>query len=86
MPPEKCVRCNQAVLQEDKEFADNPETHPGVLGPVHKRCYNAQAESDPALPWTDPISGEIDFKGMEEDLGVATDDDFDPEMEDQVQV
>lgn len=36
-------------------------------------------DPDPDGPWTDPISGEVDYEAMEEDLGVNTgidDDDF----------
>ncbi len=66
----KCVICVQAIDESDRDFAENDENHPGVLGPVHKSCYNAAVSVDPSLPHTDPISGEVDYEAMAEDLGV----------------
>lgn len=32
----------------------------------------APEEEDPEAPWKDPISGEVDYEAMEEDLGLDT--------------
>jgi len=69
----KCGLCGLEITgKEDKEFAENQEAHPGFLGPCHKRCYEKLCEEAPQTPWEDPISGEVDWKAMEEDLGVET--------------
>ena len=41
-----------------------------------EKCEN---ESNPCAPWTDPISGEVDFEEMANDLGF--DDGCDEEMD-----
>jgi len=71
-----CVVCQQPVGPEDKEFSEDQERHPGILGEVHKSCYGKEVDARPDLPWTDPISGEVDFETMSDDLGVATESDF----------
>lgn len=75
--PPRCVRCTQDIPQDEREFAMDDRNHPGVLGPCHKRCYDAVVQVDPALPWTDPVSGEVDYEEMQEDLGVSSGEDFD---------
>lgn len=70
----KCAVCGQAVPKEEEEFALNQEAHPGVLGPVDQNCYERVTKEDPAAPWTDPISGEVNFEMMEQDLGISTGD------------
>ena len=74
---EKCMTCNLPIeTPEDKEFSESQENHPGVLGQIHIKCYQKVCDERPDTPWTDPISGEIDFEGMGDDLGVypATED------------
>jgi hypothetical protein len=68
---EKCDFCKQELTGEDLEFAKDPAAHPGVLSLVCPKCYNKSCEADPAEPWTDPISGEVDWEQMEEDLGCS---------------
>ncbi len=71
-----CQICQREIGDKDKEFSEDDYAHPGVLGNIDKACYsrlqNVDEGGDPALPWTDPISGEVDFEGMEQDLGVST--------------
>lgn len=33
--------------------------------------YQVESTLDPDLPWTDQISGEVDYEVMAEDLGVS---------------
>jgi len=69
----KCCGCQRPLkTKEDREFAENHETHPGVLGTICPECYDNQCLEHPDTPWKDPISGEIDYEAMAEDLGVAT--------------
>jgi hypothetical protein len=76
-----CVICNQPIGPEDKDFSENQENHPGVLGEVHRKCYDKEIEARPDLPWTDPISGEVDYDEMSEDLGVSNGLDSDEETD-----
>jgi len=69
---EKCVICHVEITEDQEEFALDPEAHPGIQGPVHQECYYAEVEKHPDTPWEDPISGEVDYEAMEEDLGVDT--------------
>jgi len=75
-----CVLCNTPIKdEEDLEFAVDQENHPGVLGPCHKKCYDKVCEEEPDAPWKDPISGEVDYEAMAEDLGVDTGEEWDEE-------
>lgn len=68
----KCTICHFLVEDEkEQKWAADNQNHPGVLGPVHHKCYDKACQEDPDLPWTDPISGEVDYDAMSEDLGVA---------------
>jgi hypothetical protein len=68
-----CVSCTLPIEdEEEQKWAEDPANHPGVLGPLHQKCYDKACAEKPDLPWTDPISGEVDFEAMEEDLGVST--------------
>lgn len=77
-----CTSCSMAIDPADLEYANDPAAHPGVLGPVHPSCYAKMTDSDVDLPWTDPISGEVDYEAMQEDLGVGPADDGDDEFDD----
>jgi len=66
---EECCVCHLDVVGEDLAWAKEQANHPGVLGILHPQCYNKTCDEEPAAPWTDPISGEVDFDGMAEDLG-----------------
>ena len=70
----KCQICEKEIPEEQREFAENQEAHPGILGIIDPECYAKVDQEDPALPWTDPISGELDFEEMEQDLSVSTGD------------
>ena len=59
-----CVICEKAIMPEDRFFANEPGAHPGILGPVHAECYDKAVEVQPDLPWTDPISGQVDYREM----------------------
>lgn len=74
---DKCTICNEPIQDKDRAFSTDQELHPGVLGHVHQFCYSAQVDQEPALPWTDPLSGEIDFKEMGQDLGADAGDEDD---------
>lgn len=76
-----CVLCGKFVREEDREFAEEWGAHPGILGPVCPVCYHYAVELEPALPWTDPISGFTDYGEMGRDLGVWPADDRDLEDE-----
>jgi len=66
-----CVICNSPIKGErERKWAVDDGNHPGVLGPCHKKCYDNAVVNDPELPWTDPISGEVDYEQMAQDLGV----------------
>ena len=67
---DNCVVCEKAIEKKDRNYAENQENHIGILGLVHPSCYNITVDAEPDLPWTDPISGEVDFESMTEDLGV----------------
>jgi len=69
----KCIVCQRALkAKEDREFAENQCNHPGVLGTICSECYEQECEEYPDTPWEDPISGEVDYEAMAEDLGVDT--------------
>jgi len=69
----KCGLCNLPIeSEEEQKWASDNENHPGVLGPCHESCYGKLCEGQPDLPWTDPISGEVDYEAMAEDLDVDT--------------
>jgi len=69
----KCVICNlQITDEEEQQWASDGENHPGILGPCHINCYGNAVTNHPDLPWTDPISGEVDYEAMAEDLDVDT--------------
>ena len=44
--------------------------------------FLADTEKDPAEPWTDPLTGEVDWEGMKEDLGIVDGSEEDPDGED----
>jgi len=72
-PETKCCVCQLPIEdKEEQEWAKNQENHPGVLGTPHRKCYDKVCKEDPDTPWTDPISGEVDYETMAEDLGVET--------------
>ncbi len=73
---EKCTVCKTRIEEEQKEFAEDQSAHPGILGLIHKECWDYITDVQPDLPWTDPISGEVDFEGMANDLGVDSGEDF----------
>ena len=64
-----CVICEKEISDIDLYFAQNWEAHPGILGLIHPRCYEKAVEEIPDLPWTDPISGQVDYREMGEALG-----------------
>lgn len=72
----ECVICKKKIPEKDRSFAQYPEYHPGILGPIHFECYNKAVDKSPDLPWTDPISGQVDYREMGEALGFS-----DPEEE-----
>lgn len=75
----KCCVCGLPIEGEDeRKFAEDQAQHPGILGYVHPKCYKIACKEDSNLPWTDPISGEIDFQAMGEVLGIS------PATEDEV--
>jgi len=76
-----CVLCGKFIREEDREFAEEWGAHPGILGPVCPECYDKAVEEEPALPWTDPISGFTDYGEMGRDLGVWPADERDLEDE-----
>ena len=65
-----CVICKKLIPEEERDFAQYPEYHPGILGPLHFSCYEKAVEEIPELPWTDPISGVVDYREMGEALGL----------------
>ena len=71
-----CVLCEKAIPEKDRYFANEPGAHPGLLGPVHPECYDEAVEERPELPWTDPISGLVDYREMSEAIGIS-----DPEVD-----
>jgi len=69
----KCCVCQQSIEdEEEQKWAENQENHPGVLGTLHRKCYDEVCEERPDTPWEDPISGEVDYEAMAEDLGMGT--------------
>jgi len=69
----KCIACQRPLkTKEDREFAENQCNHPGVLGTICPQCYGKECEEYPETPWEDPISGEVDYEAMAEDLDVDT--------------
>jgi len=80
----KCCICRLMIEKpKELEWSENQENHPGVLGQCHEKCYNKLCEERPETPWQDPISGEMDFQGMGDDLGIspATEEDIWQERE-----
>lgn len=74
-----CTSCHSPIEAADMEYANDTAAHPGVLAPIHPSCYASMVTEAPDLPWTDPISGEVDYEEMAEDLGVDSgidDDEF----------
>lgn len=61
-----CERCFTWVIFWQRIAGEVPQ----YLG-EHKDSQNIPYDADPAEPWTDPISGEVDYAAMEEDLGVS---------------
>ena len=55
-----CYGCNKFLEGEEKEFAEEWGAHPGILGLICPDCYHKACDEYPELPWTDPISGEVD--------------------------
>lgn len=76
-----CVICKEEITKKDRNFALYPEYHPGILGPIHLECYEKAVEEIPDLPWTDPISGVVDYREMGESIGLS-DPEEDMEFED----
>ncbi len=74
-----CYGCKKLLEGEELEFAEEPAAHPGLLGPYCPKCYHDAVEEAPDLPWTDPISGEVDFDEMASDLGVDSPRDWEEE-------
>jgi len=72
-PEMKCFVCQFPIeTEEEQKWAENQENHPGVLGTLHRKCYDKVCEQHPDTPWEDPISGEVDYEAMAEDLDVDT--------------
>ena len=78
---DNCVVCKKEIEKKDRDYAENQENHIGILGLVDPSCYGKANEEEPDLPWTDPISGEVDYEDMAEDLGVSFGDEEDWESE-----
>lgn len=74
-----CVLCGKLIREVERNFAEEWGAHPGILGPVHPVCYDKAVEDEPALPWTDPISGFTDYGEMGRDLGIWPADERDLE-------
>jgi len=75
----KCIICQLPIAdEEEQKWAENQENHPGVLGTLHKKCYDKVCQERPETPWEDPISGEVDYGEMADDLGIwpGTEDDI----------
>ena len=66
----ECEICKKEIPEEERDFAQYPEYHPGILGPIHLVCYEKAVEEIPDLPWTDPISGQVDYREMGEAIGL----------------
>lgn len=73
--PLNCVICKKVIPEDELDFARYPEYHPGILGPLHVACYEKAVEEVPDLPWTDPISGQVDYREMGEALGFTDPED-----------
>jgi hypothetical protein len=74
-----CYGCNKLLEGEDLAFAEEPGAHPGLLGQYCPACYRQAVEEAPDLPWTDPISGEVDYDEMASDLGFESERDWEDE-------
>lgn len=66
-----CVICERWIPEKYRGFAEEWGAHPGILGPIHPECYEKAVEETPDLPWTDPISGQVDYREMGEALGIS---------------
>lgn len=66
-----CTTCGKSLTTSEREFAENQEEHPGILGVICQSCYQKACETCPELPWTDPISGAVDWDAMKGDLGIS---------------
>jgi hypothetical protein len=66
-----CVICEKEITDLDLYFAESWEAHPGILGPIHPQCYEKAVDERPDLPWTDPISGQVDYREMGDALGIS---------------
>lgn len=66
----ECVICGKLIPEKDRDYTNEPGAHPGILGPVHPICYDKAVDEAPDLPWTDPISGQVDHREMAEALGI----------------
>jgi hypothetical protein len=66
-----CLICDKEIPEKELRFAEDPGYHPGILGPIHPACYYQAVEEMPDLPWTDPISGEVDYDEMSESIGLS---------------
>lgn len=77
----RCGVCGKRIPEKEREFAELWEAHPGILGPIHPACYERAVEERPDLPWTDPISGQVDYREMSEALGFSDPEtDFEEEV------
>jgi len=65
-----CILCDKEIAEEEQKWAIDPTNHPGILGAVHKKCYEKACDKEPDLPWRDPLTGMVDYDDMKEDLGV----------------
>ncbi len=77
----ECSFCKRKLEGEDQEFAEDPGHHPGILSPICPGCYKKACDEQPDIPWTDPISGQVDYREMAEDLGVDDGSYHDGEVE-----
>lgn len=66
----QCVVCKRILCGWPALLAENQATHPGFLGTICDNCYKVMLDEEPELPWTDPISGRVDYEEMEADLGI----------------
>lgn len=78
----KCVICHLSIDNEEEwKWAMDDRNHPGMLGPCHEKCYDKMCQEHPETPWEDPISGEVDYEAMAEDLDVDTGEEWGEEGE-----
>lgn len=68
----ECEICERVLCGWPALRAECQACHPGFLGTICDNCYGVLVEEEPDLPWTDPISGRVDYEAMEGDLGVVT--------------